>query len=47
MFEVYVFDRLEGCFCELTENNGKVPLRKVPGTFGTIRVKTGEQPVKV
>ena len=28
-----------GCFCELIENNRKVPLRKIPGT---IPVKTGE-----
>ena len=46
MFEVCVFHRLKGCFCELIENR-KVPLGKIPGTFGTIPVKTGEQPVKV
>ena len=41
MFEVCVFHRLKGCFCELIENR-KVPFRKIPGTFGTIPVKTGE-----
>ena len=39
MFEVCVFHRLKGCFCELTENNRKVPFRKIPGTFGKIPVK--------
>ena len=34
MFEICVFHRLKGCFCELIENNRKVPLRKIPGTFG-------------
>ena len=33
MFEVCVFHRLKGCFCELIENNRKVPLRKISGTF--------------
>ena len=42
MFEVCVFHRLKGCFCELIENNRKVPLRKIPGTFGAIPVKAGE-----
>ena len=42
MFEVCVFHRLKGCFCELIENNRKVPFWKIPGTFGTIPVKTGE-----
>ena len=32
MFEVCVFHRLKGHFCELIENR-KVPLRKIPGTF--------------
>ena len=36
MFEVCVFHRLKGCFCE-----------KIPGSFRMIPVKTGEQPVKV
>ena len=47
MFEVCVFHRLKGCFCELIENNREVPLRKISGTFGTIPVETGEIPVKV
>ena len=38
MFEVCVFHRLKGCFCELIENR-KVPFSKIPGTFGTIPVK--------
>ena len=38
---------LKGCFGELIKNNRKVPFRNIPGTFGTIPVKTGEQPVKV
>ena len=42
MFEVCVFHRLKGCFCELIENNRKVPLRKISGTFWTIPVETGE-----
>ena len=42
MFEVSVFHRLKGYFCEFIEYNRKVPLRKIPGTFGTIPVKTGE-----
>ena len=42
MFEVCVFHRLKGCFCELIEYNRKVPFWKIPGTFGTIPVKTGE-----
>ena len=41
MFEVCVFHRLKGCFCELIENNRKVPLWKIPGTFWTIPVETG------
>ena len=41
MFEVCVFHRLKGCFCELIENNRKVPLRKISGTFWTIPVETG------
>ena len=32
----------KGAFSELIENNRKVPLRKIPGTFGTIPVTTGE-----
>ena len=47
MFEICVFHRLKGCFCELIENNRKVPLRKISGTFGTIPVETGEKPMKV
>ena len=39
MFEVCVFHRLKGCFCELIENNRKVPFGKIPGTFGKIPVK--------
>ena len=39
---VCVFHRLKGCFCELIKNNRKVPLRKIPGTFGTIPTKAGE-----
>ena len=31
----------------LIKNNTKVPFREIPGTFETITVKTGEQPVKV
>ena len=42
MFEGCVFYRLKGCFCELIENNKKVPLRKISGTFGTIPMETGE-----
>ena len=44
MFEVCVFHRLKGCFCELIENNRNVLFIdvKIPGTFGTIPVKTGE-----
>ena len=42
MFEVCVFHRLKGCFCELIEYNRKVLFWKIPGTFGTIPVKTGE-----
>ena len=34
IFEVCVFHRLKGCFCELIEYNRKAPLRKIPGTFG-------------
>ena len=44
MFEVCVFHRLQGCFCELIENNRKVPLWEISGTFGAIPVETGEQP---
>ena len=40
MFEVYIFYRLKGCFCELIKYNRKVLLWKIPGTFGTIPVKT-------
>ena len=47
MFEVCVFHRLKGCFCELIENNRKVPLGDISGTFGVIPVETGEQPMKV
>ena len=47
MFEVCVFHRLKGCFCELIENDRKVPFRKIPGTFGTIPVETRELPMKV
>ena len=32
MFEVCVFHRLKGCFCELIENR-KVPFWKIPGSF--------------
>ena len=42
MFEVCVSHTLKWCFCELIENNRKVPLRNIPGTFGTIPVKTGK-----
>ena len=42
MFEVCVFHRLKGYFGELIENNRKVPLRKIPRTFGIIPMKTGE-----
>ena len=42
MFEVGVFHRLKGCFCELIKYNRKVPLTKIPGTFWMIPVKTGE-----
>ena len=47
MFEVCVFHRLKGCFCERIKHNRKVPFREIPGKFRTIPVKTGEQPVKV
>ena len=47
MFEVCVFHRLKGCFCELIVNNRKVPLGEISGTFGAIPVETGEQPMKV
>ena len=47
MFEVCVFHRLKGCFCELIENNRKVPLGEISGAFGAIPVETGEQPMKV
>ena len=47
MFEVCVFHRLEGCFCELIENNRKVSLGEISGTFGAIPVEIGEQPMKV
>ena len=40
MFEVCVFHRFEGYFCELINYNRKVPFWKIPGTFGTIPVKT-------
>ena len=33
--------------CELIENNRKVPLWEISGTFGAIPVETGEQPMKV
>ena len=35
------------CFCERIENNRKVPLGEISGTFGVIPVETGEQPMKV
>ena len=38
-----MFHRLKGCFCELIENNRKVPLGEISGTFGGIPVETGEQ----
>ena len=41
MFKVCVFHRLKGRFCELIKHNRKVPFWKIPGTFGTIPVKTG------
>ena len=47
MFEVCVFHRLKGCFCELIENNRTVPLGEISGTFGAISVEIGEQPMKV
>ena len=47
MFEVCVFHGLKWCFCELVEDNRKVPLREISGTFWTIPVKTGEKPMKV
>ena len=47
MFEVCVFHRLKGSFGELIKNNRKVPLREISGTFGTIPMETGEQPIKV
>ena len=31
MFEVCVFHRLKGCFCELIKYNRKASLRKIPG----------------
>ena len=34
MFEVCVFHRLKGCFSEIIENNRKVPLGEISGTFG-------------
>ena len=37
-----VFHRLKGCFCELIENNRKVPFWKISGTLGMIPVETGE-----
>ena len=46
MFEVCVFHRLKGCFCELIENR-KVPLGEISGAFGAIPVENGEQPMKV
>ena len=33
MFEVCVFHRLKGCFCELVKHNRKVPFWKIPGNF--------------
>ena len=47
MFEVCVFHRLKGCFCERIVNNRKAPLGEISGTFGEIPVETGEQPMKV
>ena len=47
MFEVCVFHGLKRCFGELIENNRKVPLGEISGTFGAIPVETGEQPMKV
>ena len=47
MFEGCVFYRLKRCFCELIKDKRKVPLWKIPGTFGTIPVKARRQPVKV
>ena len=47
MFEVCVFHRLKWCFGELIKYNRKVSFWKVPGTFGVIPVKTGEEPIKV
>ena len=41
-FEVCVFHRLKGCFCELIKYNRKAPLRNVPGTFEMISVKAGK-----
>ena len=40
MVEVCAFHSLKGCFCELIKNKRKVPLWKIPGTFGMIPVKT-------
>ena len=34
MFDVCVFHRLKRCFCELTENNRKVPLGEISELLG-------------
>ena len=36
------FTGLKGAFCELIRDSRKVPLWKIPGTFGIISVKAGE-----
>ena len=42
-----MFHRLKGCFCELIQNNRKVPLGEISGTFGAVPMETGEQPMTV
>ena len=44
MFEVCVFHKLKGCFCELIKNNRKVPFWKIPGTFRMSPVKNWRVP---
>ena len=39
MFEVCVFHRLKGCFCELIKQNRKGYIWNIPGTFGMIPMK--------
>ena len=47
MFELCVFHRLKGCFCEHIKYHKKVPLWEISGTFWTIPVEAGKCPVKV